>query len=302
VFGETDPTTALVLAGLFVAILLALLSFQTRGRRYVNLGVGLFILATTVGLLIHAFARPGMGLAIVVFLLALSILCTLLTYQNIVWGHLVWWIGAGLFLLALPFLGLGRGDLALLCIVAGPGLLMLMATLHPEIPAQYARLGAVDAPPELSPEELGRERGRYTRLAAGITLASLLAVWALGPVPQGPVTEASGPVTFDAALAQKGAQEFQQYGCSNCHSVTGQPGIGPSLKGVYNHKVRLDDGREIIADEAYIRESILDPDAKIVNGYQKGVMVGVIGPKLPEISQPQNLQPLIEYIKSLAAQ
>ena len=115
-----------------------------------------------------------------------------------------------------------------------------------------------------------------------------------------PVAEAVVPLTFDQAKADQGAQLYQQYGCVSCHSTTGAAGAGPSFKGVYGSKVRLDNGAAVTADEAYIRESILQPDAKTVNGFSKGVMVGAIGPKLPDISQPQNLTPLVEFVKSLA--
>ena len=60
----------------------------------------------------------------------------LMTYQNRAWAHAVFWIGVLLFVLALPFLTVNRGDLALFCLIAGPGLLMLVATLFPEVPAQ----------------------------------------------------------------------------------------------------------------------------------------------------------------------
>jgi cytochrome c oxidase subunit 2 len=76
--------------------------------------------------------------------------------------------------------------------------------------------------------------------------------------------------------------------------------VGPSLKGVAGHSVRLDNGSTVQANEAYIRESILQPDAKTVNGFSKGVMAGAIGGRLNEIGQPQNLNALVEYIKSLA--
>ena len=64
---------------------------------------------------------------------------------------------------------------------------------------------------------------------------------------------------------------FEQNGCSTCHLLD-QQGRCPILRGVYNKPVQLDDGRTVIADDAYIRESILDPNAKIVSGFQPNIM------------------------------
>jgi hypothetical protein len=199
-------------------------------------GDRLLILATTVALLARAFETPGVATALTLLLLVVGVMAILLTYQSVRWAHVVFLVGGLLFLLGLPFLGAGRGDLALLALIAGPGLLMLVATQFPEVPASYTRIGTPDAPPTPTREELETERRRYTRLAAGITVASLAGVWLFGGIPQGPVSEASVPISFDQAQAERGAQLFQQYGCAACHTVTGQAGVGPTLKGVYAHR------------------------------------------------------------------
>jgi cytochrome c oxidase subunit 2 len=302
VFGSPDFSAVLVLLGLFAAVLLALLSYQRPGRGLVTLGWGLLVLATAVALLLGAFGRPGLGPGLVMLLMLAALMALLLTYQNPAWAHAIFWIGVLTFLLALPFLTFNRGDLALFCLIAGPGLLMLVAVLFPEVPARYARLGVTDAPEALTPAELSIERQRYTRLATGITLVSIAGVWLFGGVPKAPAgTVQAQPVTFDAALAARGQPLFTEYGCNACHSVNGTAGVGPSLQNVYNHPVRLNDGSVVLADEAYIRRSILEPNAQIVNGFTSGTMLSAIQGRLPEISQPANLNPLVEYIKSLAA-
>ena len=60
-------------------------------------------------------------------------------------------------------------------------------------------------------------------------------------------------------------------GCSTCHLLD-QQGRCPILRGVYGSRVQLTDGRTVLADDAYIRESILNPNAKIVAGYKPDVM------------------------------
>ena len=78
-------------------------------------------------------------------------------------------------------------------------------------------------------------------------------------------------------LADQGKELFTQNGCSTCHLLNEQ-GRCPILKGLYNKPVQLNDGRTVIADDAYLRESILQPNAKIVNGFDANVMPNFQGP------------------------
>src|SRR5581483_10999850 len=105
--------------------------------------------------------------------------------------------------------------------------------------------------------------------------------WASGGASQG-------------SLAEQGEKLFQQNGCSTCHLLD-QQGRCPILRGLYNKPVQLADGRTVMADDAYIRESILDPNAKIVAGFQPNVMPNFKG----QISESDVIQ-LIAYIKSLS--
>ncbi|HJR79426.1 MAG TPA: cytochrome c oxidase subunit II [Anaerolineales bacterium] len=61
-------------------------------------------------------------------------------------------------------------------------------------------------------------------------------------------------------------------GCAACHSTTGTQGIGPTWRGLFGHEVPLADGTTVIADEAYLAESIHDPQAKIVEGFETQLM------------------------------
>ncbi|HTR34633.1 MAG TPA: cytochrome c oxidase subunit II [Bryobacteraceae bacterium] len=95
-------------------------------------------------------------------------------------------------------------------------------------------------------------------------------------------------------MAQQGEQLFEQLGCSNCH-LTDRQGRGPNLRGVFGSHVQLTDGRSVSVDDVFIRESILNPNAKIVEGYRPNVMPNFQG----QVTEEQILQ-LIAYIKSLA--
>jgi cytochrome c oxidase subunit 2 len=97
-------------------------------------------------------------------------------------------------------------------------------------------------------------------------------------------------------LAEQGANLFQQFGCATCHLLD-QQGRCPILRGLYNKPVQLADGRTVLADDAYIRESILDPNAKITANFQPDVMPVFKG----QVSE-ENVIQLIAYIKSLSPQ
>lgn len=72
-----------------------------------------------------------------------------------------------------------------------------------------------------------------------------------------------------AATAQAAGQKlFEQMRCNTCHLGGGQQGRGPALENLFGSTVRLQDGSTVVADETYIRESILRPTAKVVVGYQ----------------------------------
>jgi cytochrome c oxidase subunit 2 len=101
--------------------------------------------------------------------------------------------------------------------------------------------------------------------------------------------------TTGGSMVEQGRKQFEQYGCVTCH-VQDAKGRCPSLRDVYGKPVTLEGGGTVLADEAYIRESILNPNAKIVSGYKRDVMPVFQG----QISEDSLLQ-LVVYIKSLSA-
>lgn len=103
-----------------------------------------------------------------------------------------------------------------------------------------------------------------------------------------------GPAIPDGITpAQWGAQLFAKNQCNTCHGVDGvatQP--APNLKGLLGRKERFSDGAELVADENYIRESILNPQKRIVAGYTNVVM--------PMFRMPdRQIDAIILYIKGL---
>jgi cytochrome c oxidase subunit II len=94
--------------------------------------------------------------------------------------------------------------------------------------------------------------------------------------------------------AEAGKELFEaKLGCASCHQQGGAGGRGPTLAGLFGKPHKMADGSTVVADEAYIRESILNPQAKIVEGYQP-IMPTFKG----QVSEDQLVQ-LVAYIKSL---
>ena len=94
------------------------------------------------------------------------------------------------------------------------------------------------------------------------------------------------------SMIDQGASLFKRFGCETCHGAGGTS-QGPSLAGLFGKTVKLQEGTTVTADENYIRESILDPRAKIVAGYQP------IMPTFKGLVSEEGLLQLIAYIKSL---
>ena len=110
------------------------------------------------------------------------------------------------------------------------------------------------------------------------------------------------PAEFDNWLAGSSSQQspalagqqlYQTLGCVSCHGATGEGGRGPALAGIFGRQVFLKGGASLKVDEVYIRESIVDPQARIVDGF---------GPIMPtfqgQVTEEQLLQ-IVAFIKSL---
>jgi cytochrome c oxidase subunit 2 len=95
-------------------------------------------------------------------------------------------------------------------------------------------------------------------------------------------------------LAHDGARIFVAQGCSGCHAVSSKV-HAPKLAGVYGRTVNLSDGRQVMVDDNYIRDSILQPKRAIVAGYQP------IMPSFAGLLDDGEIQSLTAYIRSLAA-
>jgi len=113
---------------------------------------------------------------------------------------------------------------------------------------------------------------------------------------------ASGPVKLDStAAAVPGAEGkliVEQKGCIACHSADGTKIVGPSFKNVFGHKVTVETNgkeREVLANEEYLKKSILEANADVVKGFPKGSM-----PDYKAQLNDKEVEKIIEYIKTLS--
>jgi cytochrome c oxidase subunit 2 len=96
-----------------------------------------------------------------------------------------------------------------------------------------------------------------------------------------------------APSVSSGEELFRSLGCAECH-VQGAEIAAPSLEDLYGEMVKLDTGDTTLADEDYLRESILEPKARIVSGYN---------PIMPDYKMrltDEQVEALLAYIRSLA--
>jgi cytochrome c oxidase subunit 2 len=100
---------------------------------------------------------------------------------------------------------------------------------------------------------------------------------------------ASGPTEAPAAA---GAKLFTKLGCATCHNEA-SGALGPNLAGIVGHKAEFVDGTSAVVDDAYLRESILNSQAKIVKGYAP------VMPLFKGMITEDQLMQVIAYVKSL---
>lgn len=96
------------------------------------------------------------------------------------------------------------------------------------------------------------------------------------------------------SLADRGKELYQTQACIGCHTINGQKSVGPSFKGLWGSSQPIEGGPAVTVDENYVRESILNPNAKIAAGFQGGQM-----PVFAGVLKDEDITAIIEFIKSL---
>jgi len=95
------------------------------------------------------------------------------------------------------------------------------------------------------------------------------------------------------SLEEAGEMLYTSKACATCHSIDGSPGVAPSFLGKFGSMERLVDGSDQLVDENYIRESILNPQSKVVLGYQP------VMPTYQGVITDRQIDALIAYMKTL---
>lgn len=127
-------------------------------------------------------------------------------------------------------------------------------------------------------------RRTHRRLAAGAVAVAVAAV-VLASCSDDAADELTGPAAAGADLATS-------YNCTSCHTVDGTKSTGPTWKDIWGEQVLLVDGNRVEVDDAYVRRSITDPPAQVVDGFS---------PIMPAFDLPDGeLEALTAYIRSLS--
>jgi len=165
------------------------------------------------------------------------------------------------------------------------------STHMPNLPLTRAEVGQLIAflkytsemdtegwPPK--PKVNGLEFAKESRLQGASPVAAATATAAAATVAESPVA--------------RGAELVADNGCTACHSTGTDQLVGPGWGGLYGSDVRIAGGSTVVADEAYLTEKIEQPDAKVVAGFEAGVM-----PSYADMLDADQVSDIVAFLKSL---
>lgn len=142
------------------------------------------------------------------------------------------------------------------------------------------------------------QRHSYMLSKVVVTPPDEFDAWVNSDLPPPDAADGEAANGDDAAeqLRRRGKQLSMTKGCVACHTLDGSQLVGPSYKGLYGKtETVVTDGktRQVVVDDAYIRKSILDPTADVVDGFQP------LMPPQQGLVTEDDIKALIEYIKSV---
>ncbi len=131
----------------------------------------------------------------------------------------------------------------------------------------------------------------------GFVLAAVVVTFVLAYAYASGSGIGGGEAEEEAALepSARGQEIAQSFGCTGCHSTTGEVIVGPSWLNLFGRTETLADGSEVLVDEAYIEESILDPSLKLVQGFD------ALMPTFSTLTA-EDIQDIIAFMKTLGEQ
>ena len=108
-----------------------------------------------------------------------------------------------------------------------------------------------------------------------------------------PAADALAKEPAKLSMAEQGAALYRTRQCITCHTVDGNRLVGPSFKGIFGSERELVNGSKVVADENYVRESLMDPMKKVVKGYPPAM------PTYRGMLSDEEVNQLVAYLKSL---
>ena len=174
-----------------------------------------------------------------------------------------------------------------LAVMVGLALIGLFTAIRPAGGGDVRAANTVAAPCAFDHDKMDNVCPTPTPQPTSTPAPTLAALAISAPAP----VAASAAAAGGPPSAARGEQLVLDYGCVACHSTDGTVLVGPSWQGIYGSSEALEDGGSATVDDDYIRESILEPNLKLVQGF--GELMPVLGVTDEEIDS------IIEYIKTL---
>lgn len=126
------------------------------------------------------------------------------------------------------------------------------------------------------------------------TVWGLMDIGGIPTLPPTPYETTAAVVDTSQPPQIDGGALAQTVGCVGCHSIDGGTSVGPGWLGSYGTTRTLTDGSTVEVDDAYLRNSIINPNDQVAEGYIQGIM-----PSYADRFTPEEMTALIDYIKSL---
>ncbi len=166
------------------------------------------------------------------------------------------------------------------------------ATLMPNLPLSREEIGKLIAFFKYT-SEMDTEGWPPVPRVDGLTFPQAKPLPGAALAAAAPAATAAAPSTPRSEIAE-GKQLAEDNGCTACHSPGQEKLVGPGWGGLYGSTVTLADGSTVIADDAYLTESILNPDARIAHGFEAGAM-----PSFADMLDKQQVAAIVAYLRTL---
>ncbi len=144
------------------------------------------------------------------------------------------------------------------------------------------------------PSEVEKRDG-ISKIVAIAGIITIVVIFVFFPFVWGNFVNPTSEIYESVPLKELGVITFANKACNTCHTIDGRATIGPSVKDLFGSEGKMADGTTLMVDENYLRQSILEPMAHIVDGYQP------VMPIYQGLINTREMDAIIAYIKSLSS-